>query len=74
MEIKKRHRTKFIKLANELDELLKEIREYNSEANYYVGNDELCLMKGETHDNNCSAIRENVSESKWICGLSGGDW
>ena len=39
MNIKKKHINKFIKLANELDTLIKEIKEYCPEAQYYVSTD-----------------------------------
>jgi len=50
MNIKKKHINKFIKLANELDTLIKEIKEYCPEAQYYVSVETLNLMNGETHD------------------------
>lgn len=73
--IKKRHIKKFIKLANELDLLIKEIKEYYPTANYYLAMDTLNLMKGESHGGmNQSPLRENVVEGVHIRTLSGGDW
>ena len=77
MNFKKRHINKFVKLANELDLLMKEIQIYCPNANYYVTVDTLNLMKGETHNSNDfiqSAIRENVVEDVHIGSLGGGDW
>ena len=76
MDIKQKHINKFIKLANELDLLMKEIRKYCPEANYYTAMETLNLMQGQTHDdtNYQSPLHENVIEGISIEGLDGGDW
>lgn len=72
--IKKRDIESFVKAANRLNAIMERIREYNSQANYYLANDTLNLMKGPSHDDKTDPLRDNVVESVRIKSVGGGDW
>ena len=76
--IKPNHIKKFKKICKDLNSLISQIQKYNPEANYYLANDWLNLMKGPSHDNsNPMRIEEshdNVVEAIRIKSADGGDW
>lgn len=40
----------------------------------YLAGNTMCLMRGDSHDDNARPLRENVVESVLIPGAGGGDW
>lgn len=73
-EIKPEHVKKFLRLAKGLDTLMKQIWEYHPEANIYLQEDSLILMKGPTHDDAEDPLFENVVAQQWVRGSGGGGW
>lgn len=71
--IKRTHRNEFLRIADQLNNLMKEIQEYCPDANFYVAMETLHLMKGVSHDSQ-GKHTENSIESKSINSLSCGDW
>jgi hypothetical protein len=69
----------FQRICRDLRALLDEIRRDNSEAQFYLCDAGLCLMKGETHSdapNSCGVVarQDNVVACENIGRAGGGDW
>lgn len=74
-KIKIKHIRKFEKLANQMSDLLKEIREYSPEANMYLedaGNWNLLI--GHSHNDKCQAMRQNIVITVRVPHSEGGGW
>lgn len=67
-------RKRFVAICEELNDLLREIRVKSPEANYYLAEDSLHLMKGESHSLGGKPIHANSVESVRIAHSGGGDW
>lgn len=68
-------RKRFVAICGELNDLLREIRKTTPGANYYLAEDTLNLMKGESHTGrDGKAAHENSVESVLIPHSGGGDW
>jgi len=74
-EIKKEHITEFKRCTTMLDNLIKKIRSYHPNIEYYVADGEINLMKGPSHtgprDIKCP---ENVIRSVKISYMDCGAW
>jgi len=70
----KEHVDKFKDICNELSELMECIQEYCPEANIYIGDGQLYLMNGPTHDDNCCALDKNIVMSFHKLPIDGGGW
>lgn len=74
-EIKEKDIEKFVKLARELDKLMKEIRKYKFEANLYVAEGSINLMSDMHHDfYSTDAIQENIVSSISVDSIDSGAW
>ena len=76
-EIKPEHVKRFRKLAKQLDKLMREICDYNPEANLYIEDSwNFNLMKGPTHTNDRGQqpLHENVVAHELVFQAGGGGW
>ena len=74
MPVSKAHIARFKKACAELNAVLTEVRRTNPEANYYLAEDSLHLMKGESHDMEGRAQMFHSVESVRIRHSGGGAW
>ena len=74
--IKSPHIKRFLKLAEGLDKLMAEVREYCPEASYYAADSYLHLMQGTTHSDGAEIrdLQENVAADYCLHSLDGGAW
>lgn len=73
---KERIRRKFVRTCNSLREILRDCKKIWPEAELYLNEDTLHLMKGQSHfdDRKMRAQQENSLWSETIHGIGGGAW
>ncbi len=74
MAISKALKTRFEKACAELNAVLREARKTEPEANYYLQEDTLHLMKGESHDKQEKPVHSNSVADVHIPHSGGGAW
>lgn len=67
---------RFKRNVSALNEVIEALRETYPDAGYYLANDTLCLMKGNSHSDgvNSRAQYENILAEKRLNRSGGGDW
>jgi len=75
MAVSAAQKKRFIKLVEGLNDLLEEVRKTEPQANYYLEEDSLHLMKGESHTSGRGvAQRDNSVVSVLLSHSGGGAW
>ncbi|MEM9994149.1 MAG: hypothetical protein AAGE79_08450 [Acinetobacter pittii] len=65
----------FKNLTKGLEKLMKEVRKYFPDAEYYSANDGICLLLGRSHGDSGEPQQELEAADGGLVGmLSGGDW
>ena len=72
----KAQQQKFLKLVQGLNDLLVDIRKKTPNANYYLAEDSLNILSGESHDGRNSEIKrqDRVMVYERLLHSGGGDW
>ena len=72
----KAQQQKFLKLVQGLNDLLVDIRKTTPNANYYLAEDSLNILSGESHDGRNSEVKrqDRVMVYERSLHSGGGDW
>ena len=72
----KTQQQKFLKLVQGLNDLLVDIRKTTPNANYYLAEDTLNILSGESHEGQyCEILRQDrVMIGARLARSGGGDW
>jgi hypothetical protein len=67
---------KFIKLVKSLNSLLEEVRKVTPNANYYLAEDTLNILSGESHEGKFGLIKrqDRIMIGECLVHSGGGDW
>lgn len=66
--------TRFNRVTTSLNALLVDVRKYFPDACYYSASDTLCLMLGDSHNDDSEPQRELVVAATNKPMIGGGDW
>jgi cupin superfamily acireductone dioxygenase involved in methionine salvage len=71
----KAQKARFKRAVEELNDLLKEVRQTHPEANYYMeGEGNFYMLSGESHDRNGCQRQDRVLAHENVPHASGGAW
>lgn len=74
-DLKPEHRRRFVRLVDQMNQLVDDVRGYIPEAQLYLANDNLHLMSGDSHSGvRADPHQERSMESRKLHHSGGGDW
>lgn len=76
-KLKKKHAERVSNAINELNAVMKEIKKYIPEANYYLEDTaNFMVLSGDSHDDdrNCTARQDRVLQHDYLMHAGGGAW
>lgn len=70
-----KHRARFLRLVSAMNKLITDVQEEYPEAQYYLANDCLYILSGDSHEGSAAVPqRDRELVSKTLVTSGGGDW